>query len=353
MFSQKSSKRTITASVVSLVLCFAMLLGTTFAWFSTTATSTVNSIKSGSLSIDLVDANGNSLVGKTLNFANATENTVWEPGCSYAVDSLYVKNTGNVAIKYTIEVIGLDGDAQLMEAIDWSVKVGGAVVDLADFTETVEVGATSATAVAIQGTMKADAGNKYQDLTADGIAIAVYATQAPVESDSFTSDYDAAAGFEKVAAVVKELDEMPTVTVDGVGSKALEAAYTFETAEEDVATSEYKDYNADYVVSFSKDVAAGTVVLAGQYDAAGEDWVAFANPAAIAAGQEIRLIKDCLDTTVTYAEVCNLVKEFNCGAASNGVDAGTVMTVELRLYERVNGQETGDYVVAGVYSYAF
>lgn len=327
MFSAKSSKRTMTASVISLVLCFVMLLGTTFAWFTTNASTSVNTIKSGSLSVDLVDAKEESLVGKTVAFKNADSETLWEPGCTYELEEVYVKNTGKLALKYNIEVVGVDGDAKLLDAIDWTISVDNTNNVLA-------AGATSA-AIAIKGTMKKDAGNQYQDLEADGIAITVTATQAAVESDSIDDQYDKDAAFAAVSAVVTELGEEKPAD--------LAVAYKFKPAE-DASKSAYKDYKADFVVSFDKDIPANAVTLKGQYG--DYDWTAISNPVALAAGEEIRLLETMLNTSVTYEEICSF-GEFNCGAASNGA-SGVNMTVELRLYDA-----NGDYLIAGTYTYAF
>lgn len=45
--NSKSTKRALLVSALSLVVCLAMLVGTTFAWFTDTATTGVNKIVSG------------------------------------------------------------------------------------------------------------------------------------------------------------------------------------------------------------------------------------------------------------------------------------------------------------------
>lgn len=339
MFSKKSSKSTVAASVVSLVLCFAMLLGVTFAWFTATSSKAVASIKSGSVAVDFVDADGASLLGDTLAFVDANgqklPDVLWEPGCIYGIEPVFVKNTGKLAINYKIDVIGIDGQAKLLEVIDW--KVNGE--DITSFEGTLAPGET-ATALNLVGAMDKNAGNQYQNLTADGIAIAVYATQANAEAE-----------YAEVAAVVQKMDTMPTVEVEGA-DVTLSTAYTFKNASsEDVENSPYKGYNADYVVSFNMDLAPGDVILAGQYDNWSPDWEAFKNPEAIAAGAENRLLEGYNGAHITYEECCELVKEFNCGAYS--AVEGLEMTVELRLYETVNNVETGEYFVVGAYTYKF
>ena len=54
MKQSKQTKRTLVLSVLSVVLCLAMLVGTTFAWFTDTASTGVNKIVSGKLKIQIL-----------------------------------------------------------------------------------------------------------------------------------------------------------------------------------------------------------------------------------------------------------------------------------------------------------
>ncbi len=60
MTNSKHTKRALLASVLSVVLCCAMLIGSTFAWFTDSVTSSGNKIQAGNLNIDLLvkDENG-------------------------------------------------------------------------------------------------------------------------------------------------------------------------------------------------------------------------------------------------------------------------------------------------------
>ena len=49
-----SSKRALLLSLLSMVICVSMLIGSTFAWFTDSATANVNEIKSGNLDVELV-----------------------------------------------------------------------------------------------------------------------------------------------------------------------------------------------------------------------------------------------------------------------------------------------------------
>ena len=207
MTNRKSTKRALLGSVVAMVLCLAMLVGATFAWFTDTASTGVNKIQAGNLDVQLVDENGNSLEGKTLEFkkaANAAEGeaVLWEPGCTYELPAVYVKNNGKLALKYKVAITGINGSAKLNEVIDWTINDADLSAD-----HSLSAGATSE-ALTIKGHMKESAGNEYMNESIDGIAITVYATQDTVESDSFTNQYDKNAAYPVVN--VTELKEALT-----------------------------------------------------------------------------------------------------------------------------------------------
>ena len=45
MTSNKSTKRALVSSALAVLMCMAMLIGTTFAWFTDTASTAVNKIQ--------------------------------------------------------------------------------------------------------------------------------------------------------------------------------------------------------------------------------------------------------------------------------------------------------------------
>ena len=223
MENSKSTKRALVSSALAILMCVAMLVGTTFAWFTDTASTAVNKIQAGTLNVDIVDKNGDSLNGKSLSFRDANDSTdiLWEPGATFNLDSFKIVNKGNLAFKYKVIISGVNGNAKLLEAIDFFVKIGDAEkVALADWegillpngeaaTDTMDAGTTSA--ITISGTMKKEAGNEYQGLSIDGIGITVVATQYTYENDSFGNEYDASA----------ERDEFKQgVTISGIAGVA-------------------------------------------------------------------------------------------------------------------------------------
>ena len=193
MNTKKATKRALLTSVMALVMCVVMLVGTTFAWFTDTASTGVNKIQAGNLDVALEmstdGTNWESAEGKTLTFKTqdnrAADQILWEPGCTYELPQLRVVNKGNLALKYKIQITGIQGDAKLNEVIDWTIND-----DPINLTEEHLSAGEEGAAFTIKGHMQETAGNDYQNLTIDGIGITVLATQDTVESDSFNNQYD-------------------------------------------------------------------------------------------------------------------------------------------------------------------
>ena len=198
MNNRKATKRALLTSVMALVMCVVMLVGTTFAWFTDTASTSVNKIQAGNLKVLLVDKDGNNLKGKTLEWKakdNREQSKIfWEPGCEYELQDVYVKNDGNLALKYKIEITGIKGSDKLNEVITWTINDANLSAD-----HHLAAGDTS-TALTIKGHMDENAGNEYKNLTIENIAITVYATQDTVEYDSIRNDYDANATYPMVVS---------------------------------------------------------------------------------------------------------------------------------------------------------
>ena len=230
MTSSKSTKRALLTSALALLMCVTMLIGTTFAWFTDTASTGVNKIVSGNLKVDIIGANSDSHIEK-LDFTKATgaegENLLWEPGCRYLTEGFRIANNGNLALKWKAEInkdnitdgkvegstIAKDGKS-LLDVIDFyvvtSTDENADAVAIENFTGNLAKGAKSGVYY-IKGVMKTTAGNDYQDLTLDGITITVYATQDTVENDSFNNQYDKYAQYGE--RTVK--NEAPVVGTNG------------------------------------------------------------------------------------------------------------------------------------------
>ncbi|MEI3090840.1 MAG: SipW-dependent-type signal peptide-containing protein [Oscillospiraceae bacterium] len=295
--NKKATKRALLTSVMALVMCVVMLVGTTFAWFTDTASTAVNKIQAGNLDIELEYAtewNTDGSVktwskaeGETLQFKKAagheSEEVLWEPGCRYVLPELRIVNKGNLALKYKISISGAKdatpendkNDLKLLDVIDWTYSVigaGGANVDklgteryLAAKTADRDVFDT----LTIEGQMQKSAGNDYQGMAIEGIAITVVATQDTVESDSFSKDYDKDATYP---VVVSQNELNTSLTLDALedeNGKVSPVEVTLgNTAAEEI---NYSQNNSGYtgkgvmLGSTNLNKYAATPAAAGQY----------------------------------------------------------------------------------------
>lgn len=192
----KDTKRALLISVLSVALCLAMLVGTTFAWFTDVARTGYSAITSGRLDIVLQYKDGEtwkSAEGKPLNFVKAAdaaedEELLWEPGCTYYLPEVRVINNGTLAVKYEYDTskFVFTGDTKLLDALEFVGEAEGddpespAILLPGEYSNPLKIGFH----------MKETAGNEYQGLTLTGAQIAVVATQATSESDSFDNTYD-------------------------------------------------------------------------------------------------------------------------------------------------------------------
>lgn len=236
------TKRALLTSVLALVLSLAMLAGSTFAWFTDTASTGVNRIVSGNLDVGLqywgVGEDGQ----KTwLTAENSEElfdkNALWEPGYTQIV-YLKVKNNGNLALTYAMQItpvhetVGVNVDGEEFKLSDY-IKFGwttftadenGAPVALdreaaqTGVGDGVQLGKTlhrqaaepmaagAEELVALVAWMPENVGNEANYSTVQPtieLSLKVLATQAAVESDSFDNSYD------EDAATNEDLDNKP------------------------------------------------------------------------------------------------------------------------------------------------
>ena len=212
MTNRKSTKRALLGSVMAMVLCLAMLVGATFAWFTDTASTGVNKIQAGNLDIEIQDENGNAIKNLAWKTQEGTafdeeQNPLWEPGCTYELTPFQIVNKGNLALKYKIVVTGLEGDAGLLKVIKFTYKTGEETFDMNTEGHLTANGGASKV-ITVSAHMDEAAGNEYMNKTLEGVKFTVYATQDTVESDSFHNTYDENATYPVVN--VTELKEALT-----------------------------------------------------------------------------------------------------------------------------------------------
>lgn len=108
-YRKNATMRTYLYSLLCLVLCCSMFLGTTFAWFTSEVENTGNQINVGTLKVDLQDTDGKSVVDQPAIFPGSI---VWAPG-DYQTKTLQIVNQGNLAFNYRLTLTG--GNANLNE----------------------------------------------------------------------------------------------------------------------------------------------------------------------------------------------------------------------------------------------
>ena len=201
----KNAKRNVIVSaILTIALCFSLMIGGTYAWFTDSAKVSVNKIVSGTLKVGLnmwdeeneqwVDANG-----KTLSFirtdAEDEDNGLWAPGYKFKLPKLQVVNKGNLRLKYKLEFNGMS-DSLLLDVLTFRVKVDGgeekAVSVGGAILENEILAANEDKEVEIFGEMNENAKNEYQNLEVKNMSITLTATQTnateyPVDSVSSSS----------------------------------------------------------------------------------------------------------------------------------------------------------------------
>lgn len=310
-----SVKRSLLVSAIALTLTAALLIGSTFAWFTSTASTGVNKIQAGNLDVVLEmctdGTNWESAEGKTLTFKTtdnrAADQILWEPGCTYELPQLRVANKGNLALKYKIQITGIQGDAKLNEVIDWTIN--DAAINL---TEGHLTAGQQGDAFTIKGHMKEKAGNEYQGLSIDGIGITVCATQDTVENDSFDNTYDKDAEYP---ISVTTGDELQAIVSDATAPVNIVLA-------NDITTN-------NFVIPADKDVTLDlngrTVKNAESHTILNQGHLTLTDSSADKSGQII----SCKDDTAALRNGDNAVCVVEGGTISrDGADGNTWHTVE-------------------------
>lgn len=144
----KKYKPMMYACILSLVMCFVMFFGTTFAWMTDSMTGRVARVEAENLSVDLVGADGVSVIDKALSFAKVNvdgtltavsegETLSWEPDVTYQLPAIKAVNTGTMDMLFTITVESQntgEGSINIFDIIDFTITVGGATVNANGFT---------------------------------------------------------------------------------------------------------------------------------------------------------------------------------------------------------------------------
>ncbi len=216
-------------SVLALMLCFVMLLGTTFAWFTDSASSDNNTIVAGNLDVELYHESAKTAeeeVTASTKLFDDVDSLLWEPE-AIAYEKFTVKNAGTLAFKYKFSLNATN--ATVVDGVSFASVLKVAVVDesfvssresvktiaddqwkdLASFTlPTAELAKNESDSFCIVIYWKQSAldntfnmnNGKTQDSVKIDVGVSLVATQLDSEGDSFGPDYDGGAEYPYVSS---------------------------------------------------------------------------------------------------------------------------------------------------------
>ena len=299
MTSSKSTKRALLTSVLALLMCVAMLIGTTFAWFTDTASTAVNKIQAGNLDVKLMYSTDMQTWKEATDQTKLfDDNALWEPGYTQVV-YLKIVNAGKLALKYEAGFSknytsnrgkNVNGDwyrvdnylkigtaetttkfanrEDVWSAIAATEKTLAKDVMLTDGWITLKAGESSNPfAVAIY--MPTSVGNeanasRLRPSSVSGLGIEVRATQATVESDSFDNNYDANAA--TVLNRMEYTDGEHTVTGNIQANGTAGAIHGTGTAKITVdATTVYGTYVSNYAMAVCASSRSEITIKGGEF----------------------------------------------------------------------------------------
>ena len=230
MTGLKATKRALLSSVIALFLCFAMLLGTTYAWFTDSASSTGNKIVSGNLDVELYQWTS---ATESKNISDSkdpvfTGEMLWEPGKTEVV-YFSIKNAGNLDLKYkTAVVVTSVSEDSLTDVMSYTITPDAKYGDVTAWAGNgtyVELGINATNALDVPLTvggehffalsvhMDETATNEYmgETITFD---IMVLAGQLASENDSFNNQYDKDAVYPPVSFSAPVIDGQVAVSIE-------------------------------------------------------------------------------------------------------------------------------------------
>ncbi len=378
MTNRKNSARArLVASALAMLLCVAMLVGTTFAWFSDEAKTGETTITAGNLDVDIVDDGGQSLEGLPIFDVDMSN---WEPGMMVESVLFHVKNNGSLALWYDLRLENgaVTGGQNLLDVIGvkvvnsedeavaaarpanpesatlaerrayWEAIAGAAeqtsgVILPEDYTGEPVEGAASGQTAALRVVLfwnpsestslntednpdNVYNSNKGGSKLSASFSLNVFATQTPAESDSFGKEYDA--------------------DVPGVYDESW-----YDESEENAGTPEnpYLLDNAQKLAGFDrlvneegKDFEGKAIQLADDIDLTGYDWT----PIGEYSGRPFRGSFDGAGYTVSNITMDSSADEYT--GFFGYVDSASIKDLTLE-----NVSLEGDYCVGGLVGFMF
>ncbi len=288
----KRTKQSLLFSIISLLLCFSMLLGTTYAWFTDSVASAGNRIVSGNLKVDLLHQTLDAQTGSSewVSLKKNPDHKIfnydkWEPGYT-RFEKLKVANVGKLALRYELSAtsvagtmsLGANGES-LADVIDVYLYNGESTA--ASFSEIKQSGqwilagtlsemlnattdgfargnvlpagaapvadaAIGEQVISIALHMKEEAGNEYQNLSLGDLHVTLLATQLANEFDSFGNQYDKNSVFP-TAKINYSINSPVTLNADNTTAQEVSLGGTEDSIKATVPAGAKLDAGTSYV----------------------------------------------------------------------------------------------------------
>ena len=255
MTSSKSTKRALITSALAILMCVAMLIGTTFAWFTDTASTGVNKIQAGNLDIEVEYTLDGEEWAKLDEAADLFGDGLFEPGYTRVV-AFRISNKGNLALKYNMSMnlvsetkgvnkagkefalsdylkvktspvqgvndignimVGIAFDRDASKAIGWNPETN--FKDTKVMTNDNILSADQQVYFIMQVYMPESVGNEVNAISTEktpsiDFGIDFVATQATVESDSYDNKYDKNATYPVIVSNQQQANDAITNAAD-------------------------------------------------------------------------------------------------------------------------------------------
>ena len=255
MTSSKSTKRALVSSTLAILMCVAMLIGTTFAWFTDTASTAVNKIQAGNLDIEVEYTLDGEEWAKLDEAADLFGDGLFEPGYTRVV-AFRISNKGNLALKYNMSMnlvsetkgvnkagkefalsdylkvktspiqqvnqignimVGIAFDRNASKAIGWNPETN--FKDAKVMTNDHILSAGLQVYFIMQVYMPESVGNEANAISTEktpsiDFGINFVATQATVESDSYDNKYDKDATYPVIVSNQQQANDAITNATD-------------------------------------------------------------------------------------------------------------------------------------------
>lgn len=186
MRASRKIKSALFGGALLTIITVMLMLGSTMAWFQDTEV-VINTYTFGNLDVDIVKKEGNQIVGATtLQFVRPDGGEyeggkyLFEPGATFQLKEFYIKNSGDVALKYRLKLdtAGATGQTKLLDSMEITATMGDDKTPFQLDSKTWTLAADAMDGpVRIYIHMKKEAGNEYQDLSVGGLVVKVIAVQ--------------------------------------------------------------------------------------------------------------------------------------------------------------------------------